>query len=272
MSKGMEEEFIWSHEKTCRLIFLLENSPCLYNTRLVEYKDRNKRNQAFAEIARKLYITVPEVVKKIRGLRSQYAREKHKEPLPNIPVESVQCKSKWVYYHLLHFLDEFTTVKRNQQLQGPKMSECYQEHENEDTLYPVAMHESIQENNVSFEDTTIGIDSDNFDQQSEFVALNNTVSEDATQTSYQQNSFPRSKKQKRDHTSENSVLEKTLSFLEGISSSRLQTDWEMDGDIIFGKYVASELRDIKDVQVKRTLKNKIQNLIYEAHCQQSEKL
>ena len=39
-----------------------------------------------------------------------------------------------------------------------------------------------------------------------------------------------------------------------------------DDDNIFAKYILSELRQIKDAHVKRVVKHRIQNIIFEAHC------
>ena len=39
-----------------------------------------------------------------------------------------------------------------------------------------------------------------------------------------------------------------------------------EDDEIFAKYITSELRQIKDPHVKRIVKHKIQNIIFEAHC------
>lgn len=39
-----------------------------------------------------------------------------------------------------------------------------------------------------------------------------------------------------------------------------------EDDNIFAKYILSELRQIKDAHVKRVVKHRIQNIIFEAHC------
>ena len=39
-----------------------------------------------------------------------------------------------------------------------------------------------------------------------------------------------------------------------------------DEDMIFARYIASELRQLKDANLKRLVKHKIQNLVFDAHC------
>lgn len=57
MAGGQESDFSWTHEKTFKLIFLFEKAPFLYNSRLLDYKDRNKRSDAIAKLARELETT-----------------------------------------------------------------------------------------------------------------------------------------------------------------------------------------------------------------------
>ena len=44
-----------------------------------------------------------------------------------------------------------------------------------------------------------------------------------------------------------------------------------EDDEIFAKYITSELRQIKDPHVKRIVKHKIQNIIFEGHCSLMQK-
>ena len=41
----------WNYTRTSELIVAYETYPCLYNTRIKEYKDRAKRNTALLELA-----------------------------------------------------------------------------------------------------------------------------------------------------------------------------------------------------------------------------
>nr|XP_054752257.1 uncharacterized protein LOC129257857 [Lytechinus pictus] len=67
-----------------------------------------------------------------------------------------------------------------------------------------------------------------------------------------------------------SHIQKALSCFEkaeGTSrSSRRYGDGEDDDDMIFARYIATELRQLPSSDVKRLVKHQIQNLIYEAHC------
>lgn len=53
----------------------------------------------------------------------------------------------------------------------------------------------------------------------------------------------------------------TVSHFHGIHESNIDNE-----DAIFGKYIASELQQIENAHLKRVVKHKIQNLIFEAHC------
>ena len=45
-TKSMSEEILWSSSRTVELIELYEAHPCLYNTKLKEYHDRNLKSKA----------------------------------------------------------------------------------------------------------------------------------------------------------------------------------------------------------------------------------
>ena len=56
----------WTDEKTERLIMLLEERPCLYNTKLKEYFNRDKRKKALEDIATTLGVSGKRVLKYTR--------------------------------------------------------------------------------------------------------------------------------------------------------------------------------------------------------------
>lgn len=55
-------------------------------------------------------------------------------------------------------------------------------------------------------------------------------------------------------------------MIERLSNGNADEEWSQDGDVLFGKYVTHELKRIENVHTKLLLKNKIQNLIFDAHC------
>ena len=58
---------------------------------------------------------VEEVMKKVKCIRSQYSREKHKDRVRSRRSGGREevCNSKWLHYDRLSFLDEFLIAKRN---------------------------------------------------------------------------------------------------------------------------------------------------------------
>lgn len=68
------------------------------------------------------------------------------------------------------------------------------------------------------------------------------------------------KRQKR----EEALMNKAIACMEK-TSDRVQQ--KRDEDDIFGEYVASEMRAIQNVQMKRWVKFKIQSLFFSAHCE-----
>ena len=53
----MAVEFRWTDEKVEELITLFEEKPCLFNTKLKDYFNRDKKKKALEEIATALGVT-----------------------------------------------------------------------------------------------------------------------------------------------------------------------------------------------------------------------
>ena len=60
---------------------------------------------------------------------------------------------------------------------------------------------------------------------------------------------------------ENEMIKSTFSYLESIKRNRNAT--AEDSDHQFGLYIASELRSIKDENIKKLIKHKMQCILYE---------
>ena len=71
-------------------------------------------------------------------------------------------------------------------------------------------------------------------------------------------------KRQRKEKQEEALLQKAISCMEAASNS---SNCTKDADTVFGDYIASELRDIQNVETKRWLKHQIQSLIYQASTQ-----
>ncbi|KAL5239204.1 hypothetical protein ACI65C_006614 [Semiaphis heraclei] len=65
----------WSQDKTLQLIESYRLHPVLWNCKLSDYKHRDKRHDAWNEIANSLNVDKDEVERKIKNLSSHFARE-----------------------------------------------------------------------------------------------------------------------------------------------------------------------------------------------------
>ncbi|XP_073956164.1 uncharacterized protein isoform X2 [Choristoneura fumiferana] len=84
----------WLDEEVIAFLKLYKNMECLWNTRLRDHKDRNKRERAYEMIKAKLGLddlTVLDIKNKIRGIRTTYSDELNKI------VSSMKCGESDVY-------------------------------------------------------------------------------------------------------------------------------------------------------------------------------
>uniref|UniRef100_A0A1X7TSI4 MADF domain-containing protein n=1 Tax=Amphimedon queenslandica TaxID=400682 RepID=A0A1X7TSI4_AMPQE len=105
---------LWTHELILQLIELFEANSCLYNVTEESHHDRGKKRKATSEIAKALGIKDEDVTKKIKNVRTQYTCERQKitrrksgESADHVYV------SKWIYYELLKFLNDFVVPKKS---------------------------------------------------------------------------------------------------------------------------------------------------------------
>jgi len=99
----------WSQDKTLELIELYRLRPILWNCKLNDYKNRNKRQDTFNEIATLMNIDKDEVERKIKNLSSHFARESKRvreEKVANTKSGSGAAiyDGKWFAYKSMEFL------------------------------------------------------------------------------------------------------------------------------------------------------------------------
>ncbi len=70
---------LWLDERATELIRLYRGLPVLWNVRIKDYKNRNKRHDAWMYISRHFSMAKGEIEKKIVNLRSTYLRDLKKE-------------------------------------------------------------------------------------------------------------------------------------------------------------------------------------------------
>lgn len=95
---------LWSTSDTCKLIELYRESLVFWDTRVEGYKNRYKKADALLELAQALSTTPDKIDKKIKNIKSQYAREKRlHEKLTKSGAEK-EFHSKWFGFNLMKFL------------------------------------------------------------------------------------------------------------------------------------------------------------------------
>lgn len=95
---------VWSNDKIMQLIELFQSKPLLWDCSIKQYKDRNKKKDAFEEISQVINIPKKDVETKIHVLRTQFTREKKKMSAKKTTGSGAKEKCKWIYYEPLEFL------------------------------------------------------------------------------------------------------------------------------------------------------------------------
>lgn len=98
----------WSNEQVSDLIDTYRERPVLWDSRLPEHKDRDKRHEALLEISMLFETDKEEIERKLKNLLSHFAREnkKEKEIRTTKNGSSICYKSKWFAYDSMQFLKE----------------------------------------------------------------------------------------------------------------------------------------------------------------------
>lgn len=96
----------WSNEKVLTLIEQYRSRPVLWDCKLKEYKDRNKRHDAFSEIAVGFGVKKEEIERKLKNLICHLSREikKEKDSVKSGSGPDEAYKSKWFAYQSMEFL------------------------------------------------------------------------------------------------------------------------------------------------------------------------
>jgi len=98
----------WPNEKVLTLIELYRSRPVLWDCKLKDYKDRNKRHDAFIEIAVSFGVEKDEIERKLKNLLCHLSREikKEKDSVKSGGGTEEVYKSKWFAYESMLFLKD----------------------------------------------------------------------------------------------------------------------------------------------------------------------
>ena len=102
----------WS-EEVVKLIECYKEEPVLWNVKLTDYRNKNKKNDAWNNISAKFKIDKMEIERKMKVLLAQYRREKQKidkKFKSGIGADEVYSTS-WFGYKCFSFLSDKNKVK-----------------------------------------------------------------------------------------------------------------------------------------------------------------
>ncbi|XP_063364646.1 uncharacterized protein LOC134653250 [Cydia amplana] len=207
--------FQWTNDNVFKLIEMYEERELLWNTMSEEYKDRNKKHDAWSEIANAFEVEKYVVVKKMKSLIGQFQRELKKDEM-----------SSWFAFKKMMFIRNrpYKPASRDSGVKNShndELSESYHV-ENFHIAAPIPMlHEST--------DTTANLST---------ISRKRTSSYDDKSDDPMAYGFA---KQYRP------------------SSKSGQDEFE-----IYGQYVASELRETKDLHSVLIAKRYINDILFNA--------
>ncbi|XP_014674058.1 PREDICTED: uncharacterized protein LOC106814275 [Priapulus caudatus] len=244
----------WSFQEILDLIQEYEKYECLYNTTLREYKDREKKKAALQQIAAVFDTTADEVSSKFSKLRIYYNRERAKltaTPKSGSSAGDVNKKSTWVHFDALEFLSDFCTPRSTRSNFASTASQPQDE---------------VAEDEETPNHYDTAIDSDVTDYQP-IMEIEEDVNDLVTpraaapKKSTKQPTGRKCSRKQKQVDDEDIVLNKAMTALDKASRSPAMNDSTPDD--IFGQYVASELKGVKDEYLKKMIKHRIHTVLFE---------
>ncbi|CAL8341151.1 unnamed protein product [Boreogadus saida] len=85
--------------------------PILYDTTMESYRDRNKKELAWVDVAEETGLPVDVCRRKWKSLRDRYMREKKGEKDAKKSGSAARTAKKWKFFVVLSFLDPFVTPR-----------------------------------------------------------------------------------------------------------------------------------------------------------------
>ena len=105
---------IWSTNDVEKLITEYRDRPCLWNSRIEEYRNRNVRDVALNSLASIFETTEAEVMRKLHNLRSQYTSQKRRlRDVCSGSSGTTATTSKWQFFESLKFLSDSIEAHRS---------------------------------------------------------------------------------------------------------------------------------------------------------------
>ncbi|CAG9137202.1 unnamed protein product [Plutella xylostella] len=221
----------WGNQLVLKLIELYESKGCLWDTNNREYKNKIKKYDAWEGLANELQIPRKDVEAKIHNLRSQFVREKKKiasSKGTGKARDEVIESSSWFAYDAMKFLLSGATTSG-----GTDTLEIQAQHQDTDTQYFELSSENTQ-NSIQWNPQA-------------------TMEASPRPTS--------SKSSKKRMLQQEDKLGEAFDIMRSAKNKMEATPDEFD---VYGRYVASELRLIKDEHSALMAKYYINNILTEA--------
>ncbi|KAK9745091.1 Alcohol dehydrogenase transcription factor Myb/SANT-like [Popillia japonica] len=222
--------FTWTKEETAELITVYEENSILWDTKNVEYRNREKKNKIFLEIAKKFNCSADEIQRKLHNLRNQVSRELKKiRKKKSGDGTDDNYISNWPYFKALQFLVPVLTLNKTQSLM-------------------------------------VTVTSLNSSQSTEAI-MNEVGTELEGQTPNEAAMSPNETNRKRRKTTQRSKkdFEEDEIYKKALETLRKEPDVddqkEPDVDDQFGQYVAMELKGLRSAYNKQKLKSEIRKIV-----------
>ncbi|KAF5304268.1 hypothetical protein FQA39_LY09795 [Lamprigera yunnana] len=222
----------WTNAKVCELIELYRNRPVLWDCRLKEYKDRNKKQDALQEIADTFGVDKQVVEKKIKNVVCHFLREIKRERDSSKPGagNSDVYKSKWFCFNNMLFLKDRNTPKET--------TDTITQHTNDD-------EDSAKETQFVDQDQVAGTSKD-------------TPKRGDNENKRLPKKLPGGGPQKIQKTS---ATEEALSIMRGIQGRHTSG---LDQFKTFGELVGLRIKDLPSSNAQKIVKHLISNILFEA--------
>ncbi|XP_054261889.1 uncharacterized protein LOC128985924 [Macrosteles quadrilineatus] len=225
----MSKEF-WNRENTVKLIQLYESHKLLWDNGNSDYRDKCKRKDAYASIAAELGVNVEDVNKKLESLMVQYRRERRSG------TGTSERKVWWGLPYFKFLIDKYSRSSM------PNMNMTQQA--------IVEFAEPLSDNGSGFSSDT----------PSPMGSTSSISSRPKLFTPKQDRNSKRGAKRRR--TDDAFHLVETC--YDDIQQEQKLTK---DDHSVYVEYVASRIRKIKNPMIQCMVKNKIDNVIFEAEME-----
>ncbi|KAF5293220.1 hypothetical protein FQA39_LY13688 [Lamprigera yunnana] len=224
----------WTNAKVCELIELYRDRPVLWDCRLKEYKDRNKKQDALQEIADTFVVDKQVVEKKIKNVVCHFLREikRERDSSKSGAGNSDVYKSKWFCFNNMLFLKDRNTPKETTD------TITQDEHTNDD-------EDSAKETQFVDQDQVAGTSKD-------------TPKRGDNENKRLPKKLPGGGPQKIQKTS---ATEEALSIMKGIQGRHTSG---LDKFKTFGELVGLRIKDLPSSNAQKIVKHLICNILFEA--------